>query len=56
MLVSSCWIAVLSLVGIADAEGCGIGTVIPAGAPYLARAAALAAGFPDTTSVQTINR
>ncbi|KAI1789798.1 3-ketoacyl-CoA thiolase [Ganoderma leucocontextum] len=33
-----------------------VGTVLTAGAPYQARNAALAAGIPDTTPVQTINR
>ncbi|KDE07316.1 hypothetical protein MVLG_02361 [Microbotryum lychnidis-dioicae p1A1 Lamole] len=32
------------------------GTVLPPKAPYDARASALAAGFPETTSVQVINR
>lgn len=33
-----------------------VGTVLTPGAPYVARSAALAAGFPDTVPVQTINR
>jgi acetyl-CoA acyltransferase 1 len=33
-----------------------VGTVLPTGAAYEARAAALAAGIPDTTPVQVINR
>jgi acetyl-CoA acyltransferase 1 len=33
-----------------------VGTVLPVGAPYEARAAALAAGIPETTPVQVINR
>ncbi|KAG8805058.1 hypothetical protein FRC17_005751 [Serendipita sp. 399] len=33
-----------------------VGTVLPPRAPYEARAAALAAGIPDTTPLQTINR
>lgn len=33
-----------------------IGAVLPPNAPYLARASALAAGFPVTVPVQTINR
>ncbi|KAG9081078.1 hypothetical protein FRC06_005845 [Ceratobasidium sp. 370] len=33
-----------------------VGTVLPKGAPYEARAAALAAGIPQTTPVQVINR
>jgi acetyl-CoA acyltransferase 1 len=33
-----------------------VGTVLPPGAPYEARAAALAAGIPQTTPVQVINR
>lgn len=37
-------------------EDITVGTVLTPGAPYRARAASLAAGFPDTTAVQTINR
>ncbi|CCA67700.1 probable POT1-acetyl-CoA C-acyltransferase, peroxisomal [Serendipita indica DSM 11827] len=33
-----------------------VGTVLPPRAPYEARAAALAAGIPETTPLQTINR
>jgi acetyl-CoA acyltransferase 1 len=33
-----------------------VGTVLPVRAPYEARAAALAAGIPETTPLQTINR
>lgn len=33
-----------------------VGTVLTPEAPYVARAAALAAGFPETTPVQVINR
>ena len=33
-----------------------VGTVLPPRAPYEARAAALAAGLPETVPVQTINR
>ncbi|KAG8762611.1 hypothetical protein FRC11_008509 [Ceratobasidium sp. 423] len=33
-----------------------VGTVLPPGAPYEARSAALAAGIPQTTPVQVINR
>ncbi|EUC63965.1 3-ketoacyl-CoA thiolase [Rhizoctonia solani AG-3 Rhs1AP] len=33
-----------------------VGTVLPPGAPYEARSAALAAGIPETTPVQVINR
>ena len=33
-----------------------MGTVLTTGAPYQARNAALAAGIPDTTPLQTINR
>ncbi|KAG8717714.1 hypothetical protein FRC08_006855 [Ceratobasidium sp. 394] len=33
-----------------------VGTVLPKGAPYEARSAALAAGIPQTTPVQVINR
>ena len=33
-----------------------VGTVLPNGAPYEARSAALAAGIPQTTPVQVINR
>ncbi|KIL71775.1 hypothetical protein M378DRAFT_64647 [Amanita muscaria Koide BX008] len=37
-------------------EGICVGTVLTPDAMYHARAAALAAGFPETTPVQTINR
>lgn len=33
-----------------------MGTVLPKGAPYEARAAALTAGIPESTPVQVINR
>lgn len=36
-------------------EGICVGTVLPVRAPYEARAAALAAGIPETTPLQTIN-
>lgn len=33
-----------------------VGTVLPAGAAYEARSAALAAGIPETTPIQVVNR
>jgi acetyl-CoA acyltransferase 1 len=33
-----------------------VGTVLPAGATYEARTAALAAGIPDSVPIQTLNR
>ncbi|KIM34527.1 hypothetical protein M408DRAFT_325904 [Serendipita vermifera MAFF 305830] len=57
-LLTSMFKATLGQIQIDPAliEDICVGTVLPTRAPYEARAAALAAGIPETTPVQTINR
>lgn len=45
-----------TLKSLIDELGFPVGTVLPPKAPYDARAAALAAGIPDTVPLQIINR
>ncbi|KIJ46425.1 hypothetical protein M422DRAFT_29275 [Sphaerobolus stellatus SS14] len=57
-LLTSMFKAAITKSGIDPAliEDITVGTVLPPGAAYEARAAALAAGIPETTPVQVVNR
>ncbi|KAH8926030.1 3-ketoacyl-CoA thiolase [Atractiella rhizophila] len=57
-LLASFFEAIIPKLGVATelVEDIVVGTVLPPGATYRARAAMLSAGWPETTGVQTINR